>query len=290
MTTVRQMEKLWQAHDFGRLREMLLESRPETLFASRLQQVSQTLTAAALGMIRLDELNQVHVSLFSRFIRTLVGAQEADGGWGDAMLTALCVRALLVSGGGLAVDRGLNYLAHLQQAEGIWPTVPLRRMPADPGLSAFVLLQLGDRAEFRDRVRFADAVEWFSVNGKLLDADLRPLWDRARWRCLMRPAANRSAAGFGSLEGFRPDDDADKGLEPSLRVLPGAGGQPHLFSAEPVEKLLARPPGFAGDLGKKDTRPVADGQVNAVLPRLKGQRIGGRDERTEDRNLEGEGR
>ena len=73
-----------------------------------------------MAIIRLEELSQSHVTLHKSLLRALLASQESDGGWGDPMLTSLCVRALLVNnGGGDAVDRGLSYLAALQQPSGI---------------------------------------------------------------------------------------------------------------------------------------------------------------------------
>src|SRR2546428_386722 len=83
--------------------------------------------------------------------RALLAAQNVnDGGWGDPVVTALCVRALLCGrGNGPSIDFGLRYLANLQKTEGVWPAGPIRRLPADPAASAFVLFQLGDRPHFR---------------------------------------------------------------------------------------------------------------------------------------------
>ena len=98
---------------------------------------------------------------------------------------------------------GLAYLAELQQPRGSWPREPLRRMPSDMFASAFIMLQLGDRPQFREAVRFDDALAWFadSENLRHSDAEARRLWTHAAVRCRARghqpvPAlfANRSAA------------------------------------------------------------------------------------------------
>ena len=81
------------------------------------------------------------------------------------------------------MDAGLRYLASLQKAEGIWPVVPMRRMPPDTRVSAFVLHQLGDNAAFRATVRFADAVRWFDRNCDTLDPESRRLSQLASARC-----------------------------------------------------------------------------------------------------------
>ena len=186
MTTVRQIERYWTSKSYARLFLELTAARPEGLF--RLEPgAARAPLAAAMAVIRLDELTQSHVPLYGRLVRTILTAQEADGGWGDPATTALCARGLLCGrGDGLAIQRGLTYLANLQKSEGIWPNLPLRRMPADPHASAFILLQLGDDSGFRQAVRLAEAVQWFQAHGDELDEETRQLWDRARVRCRPR--------------------------------------------------------------------------------------------------------
>lgn len=183
MMTVRHIERLWTSKSYAKLLDEMLVARGEAAFRTRVAG-NPTVVAAAAAMIRLDELNQSHTPLFSALLRSVLSFQEADGGWGEPMTTALCVRALSISqGAGIALDRGLDYLATLQQPQGLWPNVPIRRMPADPCASAFVLLLLGDHAEFRRRVRVQDAVAWFLANAATLDDDSRAVWERARLRC-----------------------------------------------------------------------------------------------------------
>jgi hypothetical protein len=83
----------------------------------------------------------------------------------------------------LAIDLGLHYLADLQKAEGPWPAGPIRRLPADPAVSAFVLYQLADNRAFRETVRFDDAVNWLETHQSSLDADGRRWWGYAKLRC-----------------------------------------------------------------------------------------------------------
>jgi hypothetical protein len=98
-------------------------------------------------------------------------------------VTALCLRALLCgNGNGVAIERGIAALEALQKPEGIWPGMPVRRMPVDPFISAFVLLLLGDRIIFRKAIRFDDAVEWFKMNELALDEQTARLWSHARRR------------------------------------------------------------------------------------------------------------
>lgn len=188
MTTIRQIERAWTARTYEKLFRDLIAARPEAGFRFEVEQ-GRAIPTAAMALIRLDELSQSHVPLYATLLRAVLTGQEADGGWGDVMTTALCCRALLCcNGDGPAIERGLQYLANLQKDEGVWPAVPLRRMPADGYASAFVLYELGDSARFRDAVRFADAVAWFEQNAPTLDPEAARLWSRARHRCRVQPA------------------------------------------------------------------------------------------------------
>jgi len=182
MITVRQIDRLWSAKAYERLLADLILPRPEA--SDRLlSQLSGPLPAAAMAIIRLDELTQSFVPLYGSLVCTLVNGQRSDGGWGDVMTTALCLRALMCgNGNGAVVDRGLQALAALQKPDGIWPNVPVRRMPVDPFASAFVLLRLGDCEQFRDAVRMDDALNWFKANDIALDSETRRLWIHAQRR------------------------------------------------------------------------------------------------------------
>ena len=182
MITVRQIERHWEAKSYDRLFTELLTARPEGALRLGID-ASRPACTAALAVIRLDELSQSHAKLYSKLIKTILAAQEVDGGWGDLVTTTFCLRALFCgNGNGVAIERGLQYLADLQKSEGIWPNVPIRRMPADPYVSALILYQLGDQPKFRNAVRIADAVAWFTANEGWMDAETRELWKRARVR------------------------------------------------------------------------------------------------------------
>jgi hypothetical protein len=186
MMTVRHLERQWNARHYAKLLDEILEARPEAWFTFD-RQASQTARAAALTLIRLEELDQAHVSLAASLRRTLLAMQESDGGWGDAAVSALCLRALLLGrGAGISVDRGLAYVATLQQPDGIWPAVPIRRMPADAATSAFILSQLADEPRFAQAVRLADAFAWFAKHQTSLDSRTTHVWQRMRARCLSR--------------------------------------------------------------------------------------------------------
>jgi len=183
MITVRQIERHWESKAYSRLFADLLASRAEAAFRLGVH-CDGALPAAALAIIRLDELTQSHVKLYSRLVKTLVAAQDADGGWGDLVTTALCLRALLCgNGNGASIDLGLSYLAAMQKSEGIWPAIPIRRSAADPYVSAIVLYELAEHSSFRQAVRLSDAVDWFASHEHSLDQETRNLWNRARVKC-----------------------------------------------------------------------------------------------------------
>jgi hypothetical protein len=192
MITIRQIERAWNDRTYEKLFRWLVATRPESTFRFE-QEQGRAIPAAAMSVIRLDELSQSYVPLYAKLVRAVIAGQESDGGWGDPMTTALCVRALLCgSGDGVAVERGLQYLANLQKAEGAWPAVPLRRMPADGYVSAFILYELGDNPRFRDAVQFDAALKWFEQNESMLNFDARRLWDRAKLRCRAGSAERRA--------------------------------------------------------------------------------------------------
>jgi hypothetical protein len=193
MLTVRHIEKLWDARKYQQVLSELIAPRVEQVAGEELKQAPAA-AATALALVRLDELHQAHAPLCSRLVRALVESQDADGGWGDVAVTALCVRALsLQNGSGLAIERGIAYLAALQQPGGIWPRVPLRRMPADTLVSAFVLFQLADNDEFRQAVDIEAAFEWFESHHLTLDFASKAIWDHARLRAVALITTRASA-------------------------------------------------------------------------------------------------
>ncbi len=183
MITIRQIERLWGTKNYERLFRDLISFRPEGTLRAQIQ-LAQPMATAAMGVVRLYELSQESTPVYGTLLRAVLAGQQPDGGWGDPMTSSLCLRALMFGKGtGPAVTRGLAYLASLQKPEGIWPNVPIRRMPADPYVSAFVLYQLAEHAEFRSAVRFLDAVNWFEQNEGTLDDETHTLWERASSRC-----------------------------------------------------------------------------------------------------------
>ena len=92
-----------------------------------------------------------------------------------------------------AVERSLAHLASLQKAEGLWPRFLLRRMPEDPAISAFILLQLGGHPPFQSAVRMSDALRWFEQNASFVDSKTRDVYTRAARRCRVPVSAAPAA-------------------------------------------------------------------------------------------------
>jgi hypothetical protein len=181
MMTLRRIERLWNERQYQRLFSELMSARPEGGLHLSLQMPA---AATAIALLRLDELTQSQAPVYAQLLRTLISQQHPDGGFGDPATTALCVRALLSCDGfGPAIDAGMNYLANLQKQDGIWPNEPLRRLPADPAASAFILYELSQYPAFRSAIRFFDAVNWFEQNESQLDDAVRRLWNHAALRC-----------------------------------------------------------------------------------------------------------
>lgn len=193
MLTVRQIERLYSARDFSRLLHDLTSHRADALIRWDARANRATL-AAAMAAARLDELSQAHHPYCGKMIQVVIAAQEADGGWGDPLSTALCLRALLAGKGhGVAVERGLAYLAALQQDEGAFPAGPFRRMPSDGHVTAAVLYLLAEFPAFASSVRLADAADWLDHELKTLDDATRVIWRHGGLRCRRQTATGHAA-------------------------------------------------------------------------------------------------
>lgn len=177
MTTAKRIERLWNAKDYVRLSGELLAGRAED-FARVRTDTDPKLAASALAVVRLDEFNQSYTPFFASLIRVLLATQQPDGGWGNPMTTALCIRALSTGRGhGVAIERGLDALANLQKPDGSFPAEPLRRMPADGFVTAFVLYEVGDLAT-DGSLDLSHALAWLALREPSLDHDARLLFSR----------------------------------------------------------------------------------------------------------------
>lgn len=85
----------------------------------------------------------------------------------------------------------------------------------------------------------------------------------------------KSASGGWRISGghgLRAEDVGGECVQLGGGVGPGVFGHAEFFRAQSGQKLLSRPSGVARDLGKKQSRPAADGQMNPVSGRLEIQR------------------
>ena len=186
MLTVRHLERDWNARAYGRLMRELLAARGEAT-PKLITDLARPAASAAMIMVRLDELGQAHVPLFTTLLRTVLAAQDSDGGWTDPLITALAVRALRLSNGnGVAVDRGLKYLADLQKENGLWPAEPIRRLEGDPFVTVWVLFHLGSDPSFRRVVQFDDALAAMELMEDAHTPETKRLWARVNRRQLTR--------------------------------------------------------------------------------------------------------
>ena len=76
--TVRQIERYWVSRSYDRLFHDLLTARPEAALRLGVD-TTRPVSAAALGVIRLDELSQSHASIC--FLRSY---SRQGGGWRSA--------------------------------------------------------------------------------------------------------------------------------------------------------------------------------------------------------------
>lgn len=183
MITVKQIEQCWGSRQYERLYRDLIAFRPEANLPVT-PDAGWAAPAAAMAVIWLDDFSQSHAPLYPKLIKALIATQQPDGSWGDLVTTALCLRALLCcNGDGMAIQRGLAFLANLQKPEGCWPRVPHRRMPEDADVSVTVLAHLGDKEAFANAVRLDDAVAWFENNEPYLDVKTKAAWHRVARRC-----------------------------------------------------------------------------------------------------------
>jgi hypothetical protein len=201
MITVRHIDRLWEERQYARLAATLIETRSD-IDASLGLRLRNSTAAAALAVIRLDELGQNAQAICARLVRALIATQQSDGGWGDVSVTVLALRALRCGrGDGDVIARGFQFLATLQKDDGSWPGEPIRRLGGDPATTAFVLLHLGTDRAFADAADIDAALTWLGRHRDELEHSARRHADRATTRCRasFRPTnAARTPSLFGS--------------------------------------------------------------------------------------------
>lgn len=199
MMTVRMIERTFNAKDYSRLLHDLTSHRADALIRWD-QRAVRPVLAAAMGAIRIDELSQAHHPFCGKLIQLVLTSQEADGGWGDPLATAICLRALLASrGDGAAIERGLAYLSAVQREEGAFPAGPFRRMPADAHVTAAVLYLLAEFKAVWEQSQLADAADWLDRSVTTMDDATRVLWRHGSLRCRHRTFTRRLPAGPAPL-------------------------------------------------------------------------------------------
>ena len=77
MMTVRQISRLWIAKSYPRLSQELLVARQEASF--EIKGLDRPCAVAALAVIRMDELSQSHLPLYSSLVRSVMAAAKAAG-------------------------------------------------------------------------------------------------------------------------------------------------------------------------------------------------------------------
>ena len=75
MITIRQIERAWQARTYEKLFRELVANRPESTFRFEHEQ-GRAIPAAAMAIIRLEELSQAHVSVCAQLIRAVVAGRS----------------------------------------------------------------------------------------------------------------------------------------------------------------------------------------------------------------------
>ena len=212
MLTIRQVDKLWQLKAYERLLDELCIGRAEATGGIR-QLIHGSVAAAALVVIRMDELHQGHLPQVANAIRYVLSQQAPTGGWGDAVTSALCLRALSRGAGtGVAVDQAVKFLSNLQKEDGEWPREPMNRFPGDPAVTAFVLLQLAESRTPAARALVARTLDRLSdesigTDGAATtagDHQLATLRDRARTRHAHDNALYHDLRGAPMQQGWRP--------------------------------------------------------------------------------------
>jgi hypothetical protein len=159
MTTVRQIDGMWTDGQGRKLFSELSKFRPDVpeFLAGDLGILP--IAAAALSMIRLQELNQTRTQLYRALLARVLVTQDADGGWGDTLATVLAARALLNDPEGRSAGlKAVILLSNFQLDDGTFPRTLARRLAGDTLATAFVLAHLARMSEVANRVRVEAAI------------------------------------------------------------------------------------------------------------------------------------
>ena len=189
MMTVKHMQRLWRAGRFGKLLADVTEGRGGPTWDAMAARGGRPAAAAAC-LVRLDDLGQGHVAFAGEQRAALADAQQPGGDWGDAALTAACVRALSTRAGpGDAARRGLAALADAQRADGAWSATLIKRLPGDVDATLAVVEHLTHVPLVADRPSLDGAFDWLA-KAALTQPQRRTLAHLdARRRYALQPAA-----------------------------------------------------------------------------------------------------
>lgn len=159
MTTVRQIDGMWTDGQGKKLFAELSKFRPDVPEFLAADLGGSAIATAALSMIRLQELSQTRTQLYRALLARLLVTQEADGGWGDTLATALAARALLSDAEGRSAGmRAIILLGNVQKEDGTFPRKAGRRMEGDTLATAFVLAHLARVTDAANRFRLEGAI------------------------------------------------------------------------------------------------------------------------------------
>lgn len=241
MLTTAKLSRLWKQAQYRALVREVCDGRPE----ARLELDSRCggpTAAAALGLMRLVELNQSHLPLAAEFASRLLWTQNRDGSWGGAeneptaLVTALAVRALASKPGesrvtigripGVGIDRpapptttataATPRSGRLSDSVAAWSTAVTRgndfliasqpTWGADPFTVGFVLLQVGRVPPFLERANVAAllAAEPRASRRSEPDAATRFAWRHVHLR--VGPALITARATARRRAAMRQDD------------------------------------------------------------------------------------
>ena len=176
MTTIRQIQSLFSDGQHGKLIADLSQYRADLPMELVDALGGSTTAAAAMAAIRLQELNQQRTTLYRALIARLIGGQESNGGWGDALVTSLVIRTLIADPDGRAAAiRGIILLAGIQRDDGSVSRDLVRRLPGDAVATAFVLAHLSRNPEFAARFRVEAAIYSLTAARPTIAVALLPL-------------------------------------------------------------------------------------------------------------------
>ena len=179
MLTTLKLRRLWSEGRYRAMIRDLTANRPEGRLS--LDKLAGGATvAAALGLIRLRELNQAQTPLATELVRRLTWSQRSDGSWVDAgddadatlVKTSLAARAL-ADLDEACFGRSVGFLADQQEASG-WGEKSMT--------TAIVLMQVARLADGELRLADALAAEPAAGGPQELDAATRWAWKHAKLR------------------------------------------------------------------------------------------------------------